>query len=362
MSRRDLVNLDQQINMEYLSADEASRILGVQKATLYAYVSRGLLSSLEGPDRESRYRWEDIERLRQRKVGPRQAASEALYGGLPSLTSRISQIEGGRLYYRQQPIEQLLASPDLPRLASLLWTGQADYPVGRLDGDLQPAWSGPFLPTAWQWLAEQWQSDPRGWDPSPEGFRASGWRIFHCFYRRLEPHPRLHEALVATADHELNPSALTARIAASTGSNPYAVVSAALATFSGSRHGGACKAVQPLVQQVRHSGHSPRQVLLEHLQRGGSTLGFGHPLYPQGDPRARWLLSQTAEGVGWEQAGLELLGHYPSIDLALAVVGFPDPLAVFATGRVLGWIAHALEQLEDGRIIRPRAQARNTSS
>lgn len=342
--------------MKLLTAEEAARALGVQKATLYAYVSRGMLTSVEGADRQSRYRWEDIERLRLRKVGPRQAAGEALYGGLPSLSSQISSIEGGRLYYRQKPLEDFLERPDLAQLAAWLWTGQPDFPLGKLDdpGEDEQGWSGPFLPGAWQWLAHQWEADPRGWNRCSDGFCASGWRIFKTFFRRLSPHPRLHEALVATADHELNPSAMTARIAASTGANPYAVVSAALGTFSGFRHGGACQAVETLVLQSHSLG--PREALLRHLKRGGDTLGFGHFLYPQGDPRARWLLAGHPQGAAWEEAGMELLGLYPSLDLALVVLGFEDPMAVFATGRTLGWVAHALEQWQDGRIIRPRAR------
>mgnify|MGYP003603295932 CR=1 FL=1 len=346
------VNLDLIINVKLLSSDQAAQALGVSKTTLYAYVSRGMLDSVEGPERTRRYRWEDVERLRLRKQRPMEAAENALYGGLPTLESRISTIEPDRLCYRGQEVVKMSRESTPRQVAALLWTGTTDYPLG---DDSAETWCGPFLTGALGWLAMQLENDWSAWDLSPEGVRRTGWRIYQAFRAQLPDHPRLDQALILCADHELNASTFTARVAASTGANPYAVVSAALAALSGPKHGGATSQVEALFAEA--AATSPRQAIGERLRRGDPVAGFGHPLYPQGDPRARALLESSPEAQAWVEAGQQLLNAYPTVDLGLVTLGLPRGVAfqVFATGRCLGWIAHALEQYADGRMIRPRA-------
>lgn len=338
--------------MKLLTSEQAAQALGVSKTTLYAYVSRGLLESVDGPDRTRRYRWEDVERLRLRKQRPVEAAENALYGGLPALESRISTIEPGRLCYRGQDAVELSRQSTPRQVAALLWAGSADFP---LPEDSRETWSGPFLSGALAWLAGQLERDWSAWDLSPEGVRRTGWRIYQAFRAQLPAHSRLDQALILCADHELNASTFTARVAASTGANPYAVVSAALAALSGPKHGGATSQVEALFAEAAAS--SPRQAIGERLRRGDPVAGFGHPLYPHGDPRARALLDGVSQAQAWIEAGQELLSGYPTVDLGLVALGLERGAAfqIFATGRCLGWIAHALEQYADGRMIRPRA-------
>lgn len=337
--------------MKLVTSDQAAQALSISKATLYAYVSRGLLTSVDGPDRSRLYRWEDVERLRLRKVRPKEAAETALYWGLPILESNVSSIEKGVLRYRGRDAVELSGSSEVGRVAALLWTGDLSHPLPKLEKP-RP-WKGPFL----SWLCEQLEEDWSGWDLSPEGVRRTGWRIFQAFRARLPFHPLLEQALILCADHELNASTFAARVAAGTGANPYAVVCAALATLSGPRHGGACAQAEALFAEAAQS--NPRTAIAERLRRGDPVVGFGHRLYPDGDPRARALLDQLPGTDPWVEAGEQLLGAYPSVDLALVALGLPKGAAfeIFATGRCLGWIAHALEQYADGRMIRPRSVA-----
>ncbi len=338
--------------MKLLTSEQAAQALGISKTTLYAYVSRGMLESVEGSDRTKRYRWEDVERLRMRKQRPVEAAENALYGGLPTLESRVSIIEPNRLSYRGHEVVQLSQTASPRQVAALLWAGTLDYPLPEARVS---TWKGPFLSGALGWLAQQLEEDWSAWDLSPEGVRRTGWRIYSAFRAQLKDHPRLDQALILCADHELNASTLAARVAASTGANPYAVVSAALAALSGPRHGGATSQVEALFAEA--AATSPRQAIAERLRRGDPVAGFGHPLYPQGDPRARALLEPNLEAQAWVEAGQQLLNAYPTVDLGLVALGLPRGVAfqVFASGRCLGWIAHALEQYADGRMIRPRA-------
>src|SRR5262245_8636535 len=177
-------------------------------------------------------------------------------------------------------------------------------------------------------------------------------------------------ALVLCADHELNVSAFTARCAASAGAAPYDVVSAAMATLKGYKHGGAGERVMALLAE----SDTPKEAraLIAERMRGGQRLpGFGHPLYPSGDPRATLLL-RLAEASGNEKewrrakalskAAVELLDDLPNLDFGLAALtrayGLPAqaPVLLFALGRTVGWIAHAIEEYDAGQLIRPRAR------
>jgi citrate synthase len=203
----------------------------------------------------------------------------------------------------------------------------------------------------------------------------------------------LDAALVLSADHELNVSTFTVRCVASAGAPPHAAVVAGLAALGGSRHGGQTERVEALLAELAPAaggasanagavraagpGRPPRagavrDALAGRLRRGEEVPGFGHPLYPEGDPRARLLLElaaaarpaspQTELAAAAAAAAFELLGERPNIDFGLVtlarILELPAgaPLALFAIGRGAGWIAHAIEQYAEGRLIRPRAR------
>ena len=184
--------------------------------------------------------------------------------------------------------------------------------------------------------------------------------------------PLLQATLVLCADHELNASTFTARCVASTGATPYAVVSAGLAALQGHRHGGASDRLEALVREVG-SPRDAKRAIAARLRRGESIPGFGHPLYPEGgDPRARLLLDLVerhrprAPGTLLMRALHEtvaaLVGVAPNLDFGLVAVcralALPvgSAVALMALARTAGWIAHALEQYPDQRLIRPRAR------
>jgi citrate synthase len=178
-------------------------------------------------------------------------------------------------------------------------------------------------------------------------------------------------ALILSADQELNVSSFTVRCVASAGSTPYAAVQAGLAALQGVKHGGHGARVWALLREAGDV-EGVRPALREQLQRGEPIPGFGHPLYPQGDPRCIALMNmlrlsfehspELALSEGLIAEGLAHTGRHPTIDLALVtlarVLNLPReaPFALFAIGRSAGWIAHAIEQAEDGRMIRPRAR------
>ena len=110
----------------------------------------------------------------------------------------------------------------------------------------------------------------------------------------------IRTALVLCADHELNVSAFAARCAASAGASPYDVVSAAMATLKGYKHGGASERVLALFAEAE-TPERARALVASRLRRGEAVPGFGHPLYPAGDPRAVLLL-RLAEASGNEAA------------------------------------------------------------
>ena len=180
----------------------------------------------------------------------------------------------------------------------------------------------------------------------------------------------IRTALILCADHELNVSAFTARCVASAGSSPYDTVSAALAALKGHRHGGESSRVAALLAEIG-SPTRTRRVVANRLRQGERIPGFGHPLYPAGDPRGATLL-RLAERSGhareWalvrsvRAAAADLLQELPNLDFGLAAIArtyrLPEhaPLVLFALGRTAGWIAHAIEQYATGALIRPRAR------
>ncbi|MFN8459786.1 MAG: citrate synthase, partial [Anaerolineae bacterium] len=177
--------------------------------------------------------------------------------------------------------------------------------------------------------------------------------------------------LILCADHELNVSSFTARCVASAGSTPYQVVQAGLAALQGVKHGRMADRVEAFLREAG-SPAGVQAAIASYLRRGEAIPGFGHPLYPSGDPRGRMLLAQTATAypdsaaVALSQAVagavFELIGEYPTVDFGLVTLAqalhLPPggAITLFALGRAIGWIGHAIEQYQLDRIIRPRAQ------
>jgi len=169
--------------------------------------------------------------------------------------------------------------------------------------------------------------------------------------------------LVTVCDHGLNASTFAARVTASTGASLAACALAGLAALSGPLHGGMVSRVQVFSQEARRSG--PQAAVGERLAMGAGLPGFGHPLYPDGDPRARALLSAFRphpDDAELAAAVRDMTGERPNIDFALSALADRLPLPadapfqIFAVARCAGWIAHALEQSKTGRLIRPRAR------
>jgi len=377
---------------ETLSAGAASALLGVSRATLYAYVSRGLVASEPGPgpSRARRYPRSALEAFVARRDRARDrglAAHGALHWGLPVLDSALTLIADGQCHIRGREIVAVSQEASFEEVAALLWTGDpADGAVllppatGDDDGPAPPA-GAPVVAALTAHLAVAGESSLatlgagdavalRGAGRVVTGlFAAAGARGPGRLAERLargwgSDRPRdLEAALVLCADHELNVSSFTARTVASADSSVEHVLLAALCALRGRRHGGLTDRVEALVRDAAVDG--PARAA-ERALRDGALPGFGHPLYPDGDPRGAELLRLAApldEAVtGLLALADEQLGLRPTLDLGLAVVartlGLPAgaALGIFALGRSAGWIAHALEARRDDRLIRPRAR------
>ncbi|HYI08636.1 MAG TPA: citrate synthase family protein [Thermoanaerobaculia bacterium] len=384
---------------EWVDAKTATRLLGISRATLYAYVSRGHVRSepVPGKPRERRYAREDVERLRVRgeeRRNPEKAAENALRWGVPVLESAITLIADGALYYRGHDARTLARERSLEEVAALIWTGAFDSdifdtPLHVVAGS-EATHDLPFISRAQSILPLVAARDPLAFDLRPRAVAQTGWRIVNLLSsvaaesqelgdtveetlaRVWVPESKsapaiIRAALIACADHELNVSAFTARCVASAASNPYAVVLAGLAALEGTKHGGATQRVAALWDELRRA-RDVRKAISERLRRGESVEGFGHRLYPGGDPRATLLLDLLPKSKDltfartFAGAAEDVLGEAPTLDFALVaverVLTLPrgSALTLFAIGRTIGWIAHANEQYAQNAMIRPRAK------
>ncbi len=177
----------------------------------------------------------------------------------------------------------------------------------------------------------------------------------------------IRRALVLLADHELNASTFTVRCAASTGLNLFDSVIAGLVALKGPKHGGAGVLAAQLLKTLVDGDVAP--LVRERVALGERFAGFGHGVYKHGDPRARALLDALARAGASQKLVREIpdriaeaTGEFVNIDYALAVLVHVlgqapgNELVLFAMARTVGWIAHASEQLQHGRLIRPRAR------
>ena len=378
----------------WLTAEEATTSLGVSRQTLYAYVSRSRIGVIAAPDdpRRSLYDAADVQRLAERNRSGRSrraVAASTISWGEPILVSAITRIEGGRLEYRGQDAIALSATATLEDVAALLWQVESlPRPRSRLVAGRAPAaaagvaerciaamadlamagrWAGrvdSVLPDAVRIL------DRMAWAAAglPGGTgRPSSLPLHERLASAWGVGPKaadlIRRALVLTADHELNASTYATRIVASTRAPLGACVLAGLAALVGPLHGGMTNEIRHLLADPSVAA-DPSAAIAVRLARGERIPAFGHPLYPDGDPRAAALLSRMQPPPRARrliEAMQAMTGIAPNIDCALLVLEqrlrLPTgaAFAIFAVGRTVGWIAHALEQWRDGTLIRPRA-------
>jgi citrate synthase len=372
-----------------LSTDEVARRLGVKPATVYAYVSRGLLHSERNADgKGSLFAESEVEAFASVRGRP------VRDGAGPAIRTGLTLIRDGRLYYRGHDAVELARESSYESVATLLWTGELRHvplePSPAL-GELAEAVTAP-LPAAARLTdrlrvicAAAAAADPLRFDTAPEAVvgtgrttlatmvaalpirqpEAGGSTFADMLWRRLTAIPpapaaihALNAVLVLLADHDLAASTLAARVAASTRAHPYAVVGAGLAALDGPLHGAASGLAYGLLADAVRSG-DPIAAVSDRLRAGDPVPGFGHPLYPDGDPRAAELLRLLPDVPGRPEVRAVIdavagsSGSRPNVDFAIAAFALLSGMAadageaIFAIGRTAGWIAHALEEYGD---------------
>lgn len=352
--------------------------LGISRDTLYAYVSRGLVRTIAHPQdaRKSLYDRRDIQALFERKGrgrSRRAVAESTINWGEPVLTSKITRIADGRFAYRGRDAVELSRNQTLEDMLTLLVSVRSRHQVAAVAGFDPPDGNAPIsrIVTMMAGLAVS----GRGGDGRPRASEILRLTALSAAGEKRDPAVPIHEllaaawsadphapdllrrALVLCADHELNASAYAARVAASAGASLPASLLAGLATLSGTRHGGLTVRCLDWMRRVDRDG-------LADMQPDDPPPGFGHPLYPDGDPRATELIRHCPLMEGWQRnvdQVFEATGLRPGLDFALAHIERTHRLpkgaglGIFAVGRTAGWLAHILEQRRTGRLIRPRA-------
>lgn len=387
-----------------LTTAEAAERLGVKPATLYAYVSRGMIESERGPE-GSTFAVADVDRL---------ATTGRRARDLPPLAfpSALTQITPTGCSYRSVDVVELSRTQPYEVVAEWLWAGEwpaipVVWPLpldvlgevraalGRLPGGVLPldrmrvaaAMASAFdhlrhdtshaaaIATARRLARILVHSLPRADGATPDDPAEAARSLAEVLWTRLtalDPTaPRvavLDAALVLLADHELAASTLAVRAAAMVRADPYEVVGTGLNVAGGVRHGGASLLLEPILRDA-HSVGVPRAIG-EQLRRKERVAGFGHSLYPDGDPRAVALLDRLGE-LDVDPAALDVVGELgramaergappPNVDLALAGLAHATGMvpgagqAIFSIARTAGWIAHALEQYDQPNFLRAR--------
>ncbi len=366
----------------YVGASEAARTLGVTKPTLYAYVSRGLVSREVAIDgRTSLYDRDEIEALarRSRRREPTERPSIDV-----QIATGITHLHDDSPTYRGHRVVDLIGTHRFEEVADLLLEGV-------LDGDRR-RWriDRAALERAKRIVTTAERCDPitaltmtalsldgRSPDdvagvardlivlaPSILGGPLRG-DIADRLARLWVPRPAdelvaaISCALVLLADHELATSTLAVRVAASVRTAPGRAIATGLNVVAGPLHGAASHAAGTLFDEAAANGVGA--AVRDRLRTGGRLPGFGHTVYRTGDPRFGPLLA-AVHSIPAPRARHDVvdaviaeagrsIGHLPNIDLALGALyhvgGLPRDAPIFAIARIAGWAAHYAEELRE---------------
>ncbi|MFF3616573.1 citrate/2-methylcitrate synthase [Streptomyces sp. NPDC002580] len=379
-----------------LSTKETAELLGVKPETVYAYVSRGQLSSRREPGgRGSTFDAKEVEALARRNR--REGGGGSSSGGELSVRTRITLIDKDRYYFRGVDATELAARYSFEEITEWLWTGElrpgitftapeASVATARRSVDALPEHSGPTDRLRVAAIAAA-AADPLRFDLSEDAVLGTGRTLIPTLVAALplvrHDHrdegplaPRLwarltgrvaddaslrvlDTALGLLVDHDLAASTLAVRVAASARAHAYAAVSAGLGVLEGPLHGAASGLAHRLLLDVLDQG-TAAPVIADELRAGRRVPGLGHRLYPGEDPRARALFALLEEVPGAAPAlaaARDVVAttarHTPlhaNVDLALAAFtvssGMPASAGetIFAVARTAGWIAHTLEE------------------
>jgi citrate synthase len=371
---------------QLLTTAEVAHRLRIKPETIYAYVSRGLLARVKVPgERISRFRLADVERLAARTQATRPERDAA-----PAMQTSITLIAYGHLHYRGRDAAKLAMDTPFEEVAAWLWTGQWRRPdfvaqpetldraraasahlpsharlfdrlplivavaaaMDPLRFDLTPGTVTALAPALLSTMVDALPL--AGAEPADASIAARLWSRLTGAAASAEGLRALNAALVLLADHDLAASTIAVRVAASTRAHPYAAVSAGLGALDGPMHGAVGTNVYRMMETARHEGASA--AIAEQLRTGGLP-GFGHSLYPDGDPRARALLELVPVPDGLPSVLDDLAATaarrenaVPNIDFAVAALAHATGMGagaaevIFAIARTAGWIAHVIEE------------------
>ena len=398
-----------------LSGAQAAEFLGVKPATLYAYASRALIESFPGESgRERAYRLSDLLKLRNTNRGVRNSKDpdQASWTG-PLIKSSITEITAeGHRYRGQDALKLAHENKPFESIAELLWDTSdgsfsewsrcSSYSIPKqfrksvapesdyLDlvklilvlVEMTEAISPKLLSDEVYLAARRLivtMAEAAGLIHEHDVYAAGGkYFIAQTLLAALsgtkssEKAQAINCALVLCADHELNASALAARIAASCDAPLFSCLLSALGTFSGSFHGAASRRAEDFVS-ASMKFKSATSWLKDHLKHNDGIPGFGSEIYSAGDPRSN-LLIETAVNISSNknrnllrlmemvECVREQMALEPNLDVGLAAISYALGLpprsgtTIFAVSRSAGWIAHAIEQRLYGSTIRPRAR------
>ncbi len=375
----------------FMAADEAAEVLGVSLTTLYAYVSRKGIRSEKQPGSKSRRYWRaDVERARKRGKPVDPSA-----GLIKSTTVTLMTAKGP--FYRGVSAIELAKTASIEEVASLLWDAPdafAETPLLLPPEYLDAAKAFSSLPRTARAIALfslMEHANPRAHDLSPRGYARAGAGVIRTFAsivgggspsdvgpihevlaRNLNAGPGyadlVRRCMVLAADHELDPTTYAVRAAANAGVTPYGAAMAGMVAGRGRRlHQGRAETVARFIEEAM-SG-DPREAVLSRFRIGEPIPGFGGRLYADQDPRAEALIAALENALP-EPIFSRLRAVTETVeDLTGAAADFIVPtvflgkllglkgeeLAVSTVGRMVGWIAHAMEQYQDNELFRPRA-------